>query len=355
MKMDEPKAIRSGEELDAGRLGEYLATLNRDWDGELEIRQFPAGFSNLTYFLRIGDLEMVLRRPPFGANVKSGHDMSREYRVMKGLKDTFGKVPEVYHYCSDPDIIGADFYLMERVKGVVVRGKGLEEGGEAAYPKIATAWLDTFVELHGTDVGASGLEDLGRPEGYNRRQIEGWTRRYVKVQTEDAKVINQVIEWLNKSIPVESEHTLIHNDYKYDNVMFDPEDWTKVKAVLDWEMATLGDPLMDFGTTISYWSEEEDLAVFGELISLPTYQQGNPSKLELVNMYAEGSGRDLSNIVYYYVYGLFKTAVVVQQIYYRYHHGMTRDKRFAGLGEAAKGFCFKALRAIEKNRIDQLF
>ena len=355
MNIDQPIEVRKGEEIDTEKLGSYLESINPDWSGEVSVKQFPSGYSNLTYFLEVNGHELVLRRPPFGANVKSGHDMSREYRVMKALKDNFGKVPIVYAHTADEDILGAEFYIMERVKGVVVRGRGLKSGGVEAYPQIADAWLNTLVELHSTDYAAAGLEDLGRPKGYNRRQIEGWTRRYVKAKTGDAKIIEKVMEWLNQRIPEESEHSLIHNDYKYDNVMFNPSDWSEVLAVLDWEMATLGDPLMDFGTTISYWSEEEDIAHFGELISLPTYLEGNPSKVELLKMYEERSGRDLSNIVYYYVYGLFKTAVVVQQIFYRYFHGHTQDKRFAGLGEAAKMMCFKASRAIEKDRIDQLF
>ena len=356
MQLDQPKEIRKGEELDISKLRAYLAQHNSSWDQEMHIKQFPSGFSNLTYFIKVGDDELVLRRPPFGANVKSGHDMGREFKVQQKLKPHFDKVAQVHLYCQDESIIGSEFYVMERVNGVIVRGKGFgEDEGKDIYPVLSEAWLDAFVELHNVDYEAAGLADLGNPVGYAKRQIEGWSRRYRKAQTEDAKIIEKVMEWLNKSIPTESKHAMIHNDYKYDNVMFDPSDWSKVKAILDWEMATLGDPLMDFGTTLAYWSEQEDIAHFGELISLPTYQAGNPTKAQLVDMYADRSGVDMSNVVYYYVYGLFKIAVVVQQIYYRYHHGHTQDKRFAGLGEAAKAFCFKASRAIEKNRINDLF
>lgn len=355
MKNDEPKEIRKGEELDLVRLRKYLAAHDPDWDYELTVKQFPGGYSNLTYFIKAGDQELVLRRPPFGAQVKGGHDMGREYRVQKGLKRLFDKVPHVYLHCTDESVVGSEFYIMERVNGVIVRGTGFEEGGRDIYPLIANAWLDTLVELHQVDYFEAGLADLGNPEGYARRQVEGWSRRYRKAQTDDVKVIEMVMEWLNKRIPGESGQALIHNDFKYDNVMFDPEDWTCVKAILDWEMATLGDPLMDFGTSLAYWSEPEDVEHLGELISLPTYQEGNPTKAQLIDMYADRSGTDLSNIVYYYVYGLFKIAVVVQQIYYRYHHGHTQDKRFASLGRAAQGLCFKASRAIEKNRVDNLF
>ncbi len=354
-QIDQPIKVRAGEELDTTQLSQYLQGLNPDWDAPIEVKQFPGGYSNLTYFLKVGNKELVLRRPPFGANVKSGHDMGREYKVQNLLKPVFDKVPEVYGHCTDDSVIGSEFYVMDRVQGVIVRGKGLTEGGEEIYPIMSQAWLDTFVELHEVDYEQAGLGDLGKPEGFNERQVKGWTKRYLKAKTDDVKVIEKVMEWLNSSIPTESDHTLIHNDYKYDNVMFAQDDWTKIVAILDWEMATLGDPLMDFGTTLAYWSEEEDLAVFGELISLPTYQAGNPNKAQLIDMYAERSGRDVSNVIYYYVYGLFKTAVIVQQIYYRYHHGYTQDKRFAALGKAAEGFCFKALRAIEKNRVTNLF
>lgn len=355
VKIDQPKEVRKGEELDLSKLRTYLANFNSDWDEEIDVKQFPGGFSNLTYFLHIGDHELVLRRPPFGAHIKGGHDMGREYRVQKGLKPLFDKVAQVYLHCTDDSVIGSEFYIMERVNGVIVRGKGFEEGGKGIYPLIANAWLDTLVELHKVDYDAAGLGDLGNPVGYAKRQVEGWSGRYRKSQTDDVKVIEKVMEWLNASIPGETGNALIHNDYKYDNVMFDPGNWSNVKAILDWEMATLGDPLMDFGTSLAYWSEPEDVEHLGELISLPTYQEGNPTKIELIEMYQERSSTDLSNIVYYYVYGLFKIAVVVQQIYYRYHHGHTQDKRFASLGKAAEGLCFKALRALQKNRVDNLF
>ena len=355
MQTDQPTQVRKSESIDLSKLKPYLAGINPSWDADIEVKQFPSGYSNLTYFLKVGDQEMILRRPPFGAQVKSGHDMNREYTVMKGLKPGFGKVPEVYHLCQDHSVLGCDFYLMERVNGVIVRGKGIEEGGETIYPKLSQAWIETFVEFHATDFKQAGLESLGKPDGYVRRQVEGWSRRYKKAQTDEVKEIEKTMEWLNQRIPSESDHTLIHNDYKYDNVMFSPNDWSSLIAVLDWEMATLGDPLMDFGTSLAYWNEPEDVAIFGKLIQLPTHQAGNPDKLQIMEMYANLSGRDLSNILYYYVFGLFKIAVVVQQIYYRYHHGHTDDKRFATLGMAAQAFCFKAQRAIEKNRIDQLY
>lgn len=354
-KLDEPIDVRKGEELDLTRLQPYLAQYNSDWDQEVKVRQFPGGFSNLTYALTIGDEELILRRPPFGAQIKGGHDMHREYLVQKQLYDDFGKVAKVFLYCGDDSIIGSEFYIMQRVIGRIIRGKGVSLDQEKYYPLIAESWIDTLIELHKTDYHLAGLSELGKPKGYNRRQIEGWSRRYRKSQTDEVKVIETVMDWLNKSIPTEQAHTLIHNDYKYDNVIFDAEDWSKIKAVLDWEMSTLGDPLMDFGTTLGYWTEKEDLDHFDNLISLPTWKAGNPNRDQLIKIYENKSGFDLSNIVYFYAYGLFKTAVVVQQIYYRYFHGHTQDERFSQLNKAAEGFCFKALRAIQKNRVSDLF
>jgi len=245
---------------------------------------------------------------------------------------------------------------MQRVQGVILRAEGLGDNASSEdYQKISETWLKTLVDLHQVDYDAAGLSDLGKPEGYTRRQIEGWIRRYKRAQTHDLKEANTIIKWLNKAIPTKEDHALIHNDFKYDNVMFAPHDWSKIIAILDWEMATIGNPVMDFATSLAYWAEEEDLAVFGSLISQPTHQGGNPNRTRLIEMYGSLSGRDMSDIVYHYVYGLFKIAVIIQQIYYRFHHGHTDDPRFAKLDQAVQGFCFKAQRAIEKNRVSQLF
>ena len=356
VKIDQPKSVRKGEELDKSVLSEYLKTVNPEWDGDMEVHQFSGGYSNLTYNLVIGGHDLILRRPPFGANVKSGHDMEREYKVQNLLKPYFSAVAPVYHLCRDHDIMGCDFYVMQRVKGVILRAKGLgEEGKPSDYEQIAKTWLQTMVDLHQVDYQKAELSDLGKPEGYTRRQIEGWTRRYKKAQTHDLREAAKVMEWLNKAIPDKEYHALIHNDFKYDNVMFAPGDWSEIIAILDWEMATIGNPIMDFATSLAYWAEEEDLAVFGPLISQPTYQEGNPDRSKLIELYGRMSDLDMSNIVYHYVYGLFKIAVIIQQIYYRFHHGYTDDPRFAKLDQAVQAFCFKAVRAIEKNRVSHLF
>lgn len=353
-KIDEPSQVRSGEELDLDKLINYLISVNPDWQGAIELKQFPSGFSNLTYFLKIGEQEMVLRRPPVGANVKGGHDMQREYRVLAALHSSFKKVPQVFHYCEDENIIGGDFYLMDRVKGIILREPLSMEVAPNDFTQAAEAWLDTFVELHQLDYAQAGLAELGRPEGYNERQIKGWTKRYLKVKTEEDTVIDKVINWLNDNIPASSQASLIHNDYKYDNVIYTQNNWSEVTAILDWEMATLGDPWMDLGTSLGYWINYNDSEAFLKMSRMPTHHPGNPKRGELLHRYALKSGQELPNFVFHYAYGLFKIAIIVQQIYFRYKQGFTQDKRFAQLNQQAILFFRRAWQAIQKKQIDDL-
>ena len=356
--IDQPKDIRKGEELDVGKLATYLKEVNADWDHPIEIKQFPAGFSNLTYWVKIGEEEYVLRKPPHGASAKGGHDMFREYSILEKLYPVFSKIPKVFHYCENEAILGGPFYLMERVKGIILRrpgGKHFTPLPEKAYQEISQSWLDTFVELHSCDYQSVGLGELGRPIGYVERQIVGWSKRYKKAQTGEVSEIEQVMKWLNAHIPEETGSALIHNDYKYDNIIFEEGDWSSIIAVLDWEMSTLGDPLMDLGTSIAYWIDPGESTEDKLLASLPTYLPGNPYREELIHQYSLKTGKPIDSFVFYYVYGLFKLAVVVQQIYYRYAKGYTQDPRFAQLDKTARFLCVKGLQAIQKNRINQLF
>ena len=350
---DNPSKVREGESIDLVALRNYLKEVDGAWDQELELKQFPAGYSNLTYWLKIGSVEYVLRRPPIGANVKGGHDMGREFKVLDGLKTVFQKVPKVYHYCADEKVIGGSFYIMERVNGIILRNQVKLEA--AQYQSAAWALLNTFVELHQVDFKAAGLEELGKPAGYVERQIVGWTKRYEKTKTDEAPALEQAIKWLNEHIKEESSHGLIHNDFKYDNIVFDTEDWSKVVAVLDWEMATLGDPLMDLGSSMAYWVGPDDPPSARLMTSLPTYYPGNPTRLELVTQYEALSGKKVDNFTFYYAYGLFKLAVVVQQIYYRFKKGYTKDPRFAHLNQQTIQLGNMAWQAIQKNRIVDLF
>jgi aminoglycoside phosphotransferase (APT) family kinase protein len=352
--LDQPQAIRAGEELNTHQLEVYLKANIPGLHDALVIRQFPSGYSNLTYFLKFGERELVLRRPPFGAKIKTAHDMLREYRILSGLFEVYPKVPRPLLHCDDESIIGAPFYIMERVKGVILRAQppsGINLSPESMR-RLSESCIDNLAAIHRIDYVKTGLSDLGKPEGYVERQIRGWTQRYQNAKTDDVKEIDEVIEWLHKNLPTDSGAALIHNDYKYDNLVLDPNDLANIFAVLDWEMATIGDPLMDLGTTLGYWIEPDDPAeirLFG-LTALP----GNLNREQLVARYLEKSGSEIPNVVFYYVYGLFKIAVIVQQIYSRYQRGLTQDKRFASLAQVVRACGKTAAVAIARGRITRL-
>ena len=336
--LDGSRPTREGEELDMAKLESYLHEHLAESRGKsLVIEQFPSGFSNLTYLIRCGDLEMVLRRPPFGNRVKSAHDMGREHRVLSALESVFPPAPKPYLYCDDEDVLGAPFYVMERRKGVILRRK-LPKGLDLR-PVIAERLSQNFIEcladLHTLDYRAAGLEDLGKPKGYVERQTQGWVKRYTKAQTDNWPEFDQIGAWLLDNIPTSSGAALIHNDYKYDNVLLDPNDLTRLVGVLDWEMCTLGDPLMDLGTTLAYWVQADDPpeligAAFG-----PTAVPGSWTRAQLAEHYAAKTaaktGIDTSNLLFYMCFGYYKLGVIVQQIYYRYFKGHTQDPRFAQL------------------------
>ncbi|HKP77331.1 MAG TPA: phosphotransferase family protein [Longimicrobiaceae bacterium] len=329
--LDRDAPVRPGEELDAAALAAWLRGRIPGADGEIEVRQFPRGFSNLTYLVRLGGREMVLRRPPFGAQVRGGHDVVREHRILAALHPVWPKVPRPLVCCHDEAVIGAPFYLMERVTGVVLRDRpppGVTLDA-TTMRGVCLAAVDTLAELHAVDWRAAGLEGIGRPEGYVRRQVEGWTERWRRSMTDAVAEMDEAAAWLAAHLPAEAEPAIIHNDYKYDNLVLDPTDLSRIRAVLDWEMATVGDPLMDLGTTLAYWAEPGDpdaLKMFGV-----THLPGNLDRRGVVERYAEKTGRDVSGIAFHHAFGLFKVGVIAQQIYARYVAGKTRDPRFAGL------------------------
>ncbi|HEY0376454.1 MAG TPA: phosphotransferase family protein [Pyrinomonadaceae bacterium] len=354
--IDKPREVREGEQLDLPKLLAYLRDKLPDIEGEAEVRQYPAGFSNLTYHLRVGGREFVLRRPPHGAKIKTAHDMGREFMILSRLRPVYPKVPRPVLYCEDETILGAPFYLMERVRGVILRARPPEgvELSAQTMRRLSESFVRNLVEIHAVDYAAAGLGDLGRPEGYVSRQIEGWTRRYYNARTDDVPEVEGLARWLAEHAPQDSGRALIHNDYKYDNVVFDPEDLARVVAVLDWEMATVGDPLMDFGTSLAYWMDPDDPADWQAAGFGLTALAGNLRRRELVETYARLSGRDVRDPVFYFAYGLLKVAVIVQQIYHRYSQGHTTDPRFAGLLSLVRASGKLAQRAVEKKRVDEL-
>ena len=358
VSLDKAKEVRKGEGLNEDGLNSYLKnTFSDKGEDVLSVQQFPSGFSNLTYLITYAGTDYVLRRPPFGANIKSGHDMSREYKILSALEDNYGKAPKPIVFCEDLSVLGAPFYLMERVKGTILRASTPQDQmpTEAQFKALSSNLVDTLVELHQLDYKAIGLGDLGNPEGYVERQIVGWSKRYQKAKTQEHPEMEKTATWLNENIPKQFGNGLVHNDFKYDNLVLTADDQLNVKAVLDWEMTTIGDPLMDLGTSLGYWIHHSDPDILASNQLNLTTQLGNPTRGEVVEMYEKKSGSPVDNIVFYFVFGLFKIAVIVQQIYYRYSLGHTQDPRFKDLDKIVALYGLVAQQAIQKKKIDHLF
>ncbi|MCD7070922.1 phosphotransferase family protein [Pseudomonas petroselini] len=329
---DQSTQIRPGEELDASLIDPYLKAHIPGLSGTPTISQFPGGASNLTYLLEYPGQEFVLRRPPFGHKAKSAHDMGREYRILQPAQRRLPLLPQGLRALHRRVVIGAEFYVMERVNGIILRSDLPAELGLDAVKAeaLCKSFIDKFVELHQVDYSACGLADLGKPEGYVARQIRGWSDRYEKALTPDAPHWEAVRAWLNDKMPADHPtSSIVHNDYRFDNVILDPHNPMQIIGVLDWELTTLGDPLMDLGNTLAYWIEAADPAPVQLMRRQPSNAPGMLTRREFVDYYAERSGIQIDNFDFYYTYGLFRLAGIVQQIYYRFFHGQTQDKRFA--------------------------
>ncbi len=347
----EPRPARAGEALDPAVLGGWLDGV-LGGHAPIEILQFPGGHSNLTYLVRRAGAEYVLRRPPFGSRVKTAHDMGREHTVLSALAPVWPKAPRPIAMCTDDAVLGAPFYLMERKPGVILR-KQAPAGvtvDAAAARRVCELLVDALAELHAVDYRAAGLGELGKPAGYVRRQVEGWTERYHGSKTDDLPVVLEVAAWLAAQLPTDGAPTLIHNDWKFDNLVFDPE-LTRIVGVLDWEMATVGDPLMDLGTSLGYWVEAGDDPGLQMMRFGLTTEPGMLTRAEVAAHYTAATGRDTGAIVFYYAFGLFKTAVVAQQIYYRWKQGLTQDPRFGQFVHAVRVLCEQAQRTIAAGRL----
>jgi len=319
----------------------------------LEIEQFPNGHSNLVYLLRSGRGEYVLRRPPLGPVAPKAHDMAREYRVLKAVHPHFPEAPQVFVLCEDPGVLGGTFFLMERRRGIVIRDTAPAElAAIPEYPRVLSeAFVDCLARLHAIDIKEDGLSSLGKPEGFVERQVRGWAERWTRAQTEKLADIESVIGWLHDRLPSSAEATLVHNDYKLDNVMIRPAG-DGIEAVLDWEMATVGDPLADLGLTLCYWTWANVAAQdngHAPAVSITT-QPGWYSRERLLQRYAERTGRDVAGVGYYEVLGVFKLAVILQQIYYRYQRGHTRDPRFRHFDRQVRSLARLAASLVETYR-----
>lgn len=349
---DRATSIRSGEELDAQKVLEFLQASIPGLEGGIEIKQFPSGFSNLTYSVKVGDREMVLRRPPFGKKAKTAHDMGREYKILSALKPLFPYCPQPLVYTEDEAVMGCPFYVMERIPGIILR-RDLPAGMELN-PQEARTLSENLIkvqyQLHSVDYVKAGLADFGKPQGYVRRQVEGWSSRYRDARTPDAPDFEKVMQWLHDKMPGESGIVgIIHNDFKFDNAVLNPANPTEIIGILDWEMATLGDPLMDLGSSLGYWVEKDDPPAMQAIRQMPTHLDGMLTRKEQFALYGELMGVKTDNFDFYYCFGLFRLAVIAQQIYYRFYHGQTKDQRFGMLMVPIKALEATAKKVIEKS------
>jgi aminoglycoside phosphotransferase (APT) family kinase protein len=318
--------MNRGEELDVARVDAWLRDHVSGLRGTPAVSQYTAGASNWTYRLMYESHDLVLRRPPAGTKAKSAHDMGREYRLQKALKPVFPFVPEMIAHCEDESVIGAEFYVMRRVDGIIPR-RNFEVPPETAR-KLCLNVLDTLVALHQVDYRAAGLEHLGKGAGYTRRQVEGWSERYRKARTWNVPRGTRIMRWLEDHIPADETICVTHNDYRFDNIVLDRDDPTRIIGILDWELAALGNPWMDVGNTLAYWVEADDDFMARSTRRQPTHLPGMLTRREVIDYYSSKSGSSPENATFYEVFGLFRLSAIAQQIYYRYHHRQSRNRAF---------------------------
>jgi aminoglycoside phosphotransferase (APT) family kinase protein len=345
-------AVRVGEELSVARLAPFLQE-HFGHEGTVSVQQFLSGHSNLTYLVRVGTRELVLRRPPFGSKVKSAHDMAREYRVLSKLHTAYPLAPRALLYCDDLSILNAPFYLMEPIQGMIIRRDpppGVPFPPQTAR-QLSEAFVDNLARLHSLDYDAIGLSDLGKPQGYLERQVKGWIERYHNSQTHDLPEVALISAWLAQRMPVTQRSSLIHNDYKYDNILLNPARVTEIVGVLDWEMCTLGNPLTDLGTALAYWTDSQDPKELQEIGSAPTTLPGTLTRAQLADRYSAVTGHETGDMVFYLTFARFKVAVIIQQIYFLYAQGLTQDARFAGMPTTIHALVRASWQCAESGKI----
>jgi aminoglycoside phosphotransferase (APT) family kinase protein len=350
--IDQATTMRKGEELDQKKIKSFLRDSIPGLHGEMTLKQFPSGHSNLTYLVRVGEREMVLRRPPFGNKAKTAHDMGREYRILSAIHAVYPYAPRPLAFADDESIIGCPFYVMQKISGIILR-RDLPAGLEfspARLRRLFERLVEVLHRLHAIDYMSIGLENFGKPKGYMSRQVTGWNRRYRAARTPDVPACEEIMGWLEEKMPAETDHPgLIHNDFKLDNVVLDQKNPIKIIGVLDWEMATLGDPLMDLGCSLGYWVEKTDSPERHAIRFMPTHLDGAMTRREMVNYYARLSGIQMENFDFYLCFGLFRLAVIIQQIYYRYYHGQTSDGRFKSMAHVVAVLDRAARKVIEQS------
>ena len=323
-------AVREEDRFDIAKMHAWLRPfINQD---QLpEVKQFRSGASNLTYLLSYPDRELVLRKPPVGTKAASAHDMNREFLIQSRLQSVFPLVPKMIALCQDQSVIGSDFYVMEYVEGQIFR-RDIPEGITSSDISVmADSLINGLVQLHAVD--SSILAELNKGNGYVQRQVDGWSKRYRNALTDDVPTAEKLMAWLSANQPNDVDSCIIHGDWRIDNVVFDLEN-SRIKGVLDWELATVGDPLMDLGSALAYWVDRDDEAAFASLRRQPSHLPGMPTRDEFVQRYLELSGRKCNDFTFYEVFGLFRLAVIIQQIWARFRLGQTTNPAFAGFGAA---------------------
>lgn len=344
---DQGKAVRKGEELDVSVIDQWLKSHLENLVGTPEITQFTGGASNWTYRIQYENEDLILRRPPAGTKAKSAHDMGREYRIQKALAGLY-PLPEMLAFCEDESIIGAEFYVMKRINGIIPRANlpKFLQLNEEEVRQLCTNVIDQMIDLHQIDIKSTGLDALGKGEGYVKRQIDGWSKRFIQARTENVENFETVMLWLQDNLPSKEYISLIHNDFRMDNVILDPENPLEIIGVLDWEMATIGDPLMDLGNSMAYWVQADDDAFLQSVRRQPTHLPGMLTRKEVVEYYCNKTGIEIENWAFYEVYGMFRLAVIVQQIYYRFHHGQTTNPMFKDFWQMVNYLNFRCLKLM---------
>ena len=351
--IDAPKGVREEDSLDKHKLSVYLSTNidNFSIQDKLQIQQFPGGASNLTYLIQWNENQAILRTAPRGANIKGAHDMGREFKVLKTLENNFAYSPKAILYCDDNEIIGRPFYLMEKVTGIIPRKSFPMPVNSEQAETLCKDLIDVHVALHDIDINKTGLADLGKGEGYIQRQIYGWNKRYKNALIEDSLPATELMKWLEANQPNDIETCLIHNDYKFDNVVISATKPHKIIAVLDWEMTTIGSPLMDLGCSLAYWIEKNDPPQMQAVRMMPTQIDGMMTRQQIIEYYAKKRNINIDEFQYFYVFGLFRLSVIVQQIYKRYVLGQTTNPAFKHFGEIAKILILKADKVRHEDEV----
>lgn len=351
--LDKAGPVREGEELDVDAVHQWLQSLMPELQSAPQVTQYSGGASNWTYCLDYPDISMILRRAPAGTKAKGAHDMGREYRLQKALKPVYAYVPSMVGFCDDKSVLGTDFYVMEKLNGIIPR-KNLPRNlaiDTQTTKKLCTNMLDSLVQLHQVDYQAAGLDALAKGEGYTERQVSGWCQRYQNAKTWNVPSGNFVMRWLENNMPDKESICITHNDFRFDNVVLDVNDPTHILGVLDWELATLGDPLMDLGNSLAYWVESDDDFLAQMTRRQPTHLPGMLTRQQVIDYYTSKMNIDVDDFRFYAVYGLFRLAGIAQQIYYRYHHKQTRNPVFKNFWIFVHYLLWRCKRTIKTGRV----